>query len=81
MSPIEIIAGVTLLISCVIIIILVMLQSSKGSGLSGAIGGGSYNDARGKAKANDAKLARLTKIFAIIFFVITLVVNVVSLIG
>ncbi len=81
MSAIEIIAGILLIVSCVLIIVLVMLQSSKGSGLSGAIGGGAYADARGKTKANEAKLAKLTKVFAVIFFVITLAVNIVTLVA
>ena len=56
------------------VIAVVMLQSGKSAGLSGAIGGVADSFlARNKAKTWDAKLAKLTKWVAIGFVVITFV--------
>ncbi|MEA5051473.1 MAG: preprotein translocase subunit SecG [Oscillospiraceae bacterium] len=79
MSAIEIVAGSMLLLCSLCIILAVMLQSGKGDGLSGAIMGGGDYSYRGKGKDNDAKLARMTKILAVVFFVVTLAVNVIAL--
>jgi len=78
MSGIEIAAGVLLAVASIIIILVVLVQESKDQGLTSAIGGG-YNDSfYGKNTGNtrDAKLNRLTKICAIILFVITLAVSI-----
>ena len=58
------------------IILIVLFQSGKSQGLSGAIGGiaDSYMS-RSKAKSMDAKLARGTKWVAAVFVVLTLVLD------
>ena len=58
------------------IILVVLFQSGKSQGLSGAIGGiaDSYM-AKSKAKSIDAKLAKATKWVGAIFVVLTLVIN------
>ncbi len=64
------------LISCLAIIVIVLLQSGKSSGLSGAFGGnGESFMAKNRAKTLDARLARLTKWVAVVFGVLTLVLN------
>ncbi len=56
------------------LIVVVLLQESKTSGLSGAISGGADTFlSKNKAKSWDAKLARWTKWVAIAFVVITLI--------
>ena len=40
MSVLEIVSGVILIFASIAIILMVLFQDSKGSGLSGAIGGG-----------------------------------------
>ena len=56
------------------VIAVVMLQSGKSAGLSGAIAGGADTFlSKNKAKSWDAKLARWTKWVAILFMVLTLV--------
>ena len=56
------------------IIAVVMLQSGKSAGLSGAIAGAADTFlAKNKAKSVDSKLAKLTKWVAILFMVLTLV--------
>ncbi|MEA4912938.1 MAG: preprotein translocase subunit SecG [Oscillospiraceae bacterium] len=79
MSVIEIVAGSLLLLCSIFIILAVMLQSGKGDGISGAIMGGGDYGIRDKGKDSDAKLARLTKILAVVFFIVTLGVNIISL--
>lgn len=64
------------LLACVVLIAVVLFQSGKTAGLSGAIGGGSETFlSKNKAKSMDAKLARATKWVAIVFVVLTLVLN------
>ena len=58
------------------IILIVLFQSGKSQGLSGAIGGiaDSYLS-NSKAKSVDAKLAKATKWVGAVFVVLTLVLN------
>ena len=64
------------LISALILIAVVLFQSGKSQGLSGAIGGiaDSYVS-KSKAKSVDAKLAKATKWVGAVFVVLTLVLN------
>ena len=60
---------------CLILVAVVMLQSGKSAGLSGAIGGGAETFlSKNKSKSLDSKLAKLTKWVAIAFMVLTLVI-------
>ncbi len=55
---------------------IVLAQSGKSAGLSGTISGGAETFmSKGKAKSLDAKLAKMTKWFALGFVVMTLVLN------
>ena len=57
-----------------IVIGIVLFQSGKSAGLSGAIGGVADSFmAKNKAKTIDAKLARATKWFGGVFLVLTLI--------
>ena len=56
------------------IILIVLFQSGKSAGLSGAIGGVADSFlAKNKAKTLDAKLARATKWIGAMFLILTLV--------
>ena len=58
------------------VIAVVMLQSGKSAGLSGAIAGGADTFlSKNKAKSLDAKLARWTKWVAILWIIITLALS------
>ena len=58
------------------IILIVLFQSGKSQGLSGAIGGVADSFlAKNKAKSTDARLARATKWVGAAFIVLTLVLN------
>ncbi len=58
------------------VIAVVLIQSGKSAGLSGAIGGMADSFlSKNKAKSVDAKLARATKWVGAVFIVLTLVLN------
>ncbi|MGN0526882.1 MAG: preprotein translocase subunit SecG [Acutalibacteraceae bacterium] len=63
--------GAVLIVSALIIIVVVMLQQSQQQGLSGVIAGGvdSFFD-KNKGRTVEAKLAKITKIVAAVFFVV-----------
>ena len=55
------------------VIAVVMLQSGKSAGLSGAIAGGADTFlSKNKAKSVDAKLAKMTKWVAVLWILLTL---------
>lgn len=58
---------------------IVLFQSGKSAGLSGAIGGISDSFmAKNKSKSFDAKLARATKWVGALFIALTLVLNIIK---
>ena len=60
------------------VIAVVMLQSGKSAGLSGAIAGGADTFlSKNKAKSVDAKLAMMTKWVAILWILLTLSLSIV----
>ena len=65
--------GAFLIVAAIIIIVTVMLQQSKQQGLSGAIAGGAdtFFD-KNKGRTVEAKLSKITKIVAVVFFVVGL---------
>ena len=66
----------------VAIILVVLFQSGKSAGLSGAIGGVADSFlAKNKAKTMDAKLARATKWVGAIFLILTLVLTILQRMG
>lgn len=71
------ILALILLISAVIIIVAVLLQSNKGKGLSGTIAGNSETYfGRNKGKSLDKKLSIVTTVLAVIFLCVVLFVYV-----
>ena len=74
MTTAQIIMSIVYFIISLGLIAIVMLQSGKSAGLSGAIGGGADTFlSKNKAKTADARMAKMTKWVAIVFMVITLV--------
>ena len=74
MTTAQIIMSIIYFIISLGLIAIVMLQSGKSAGLSGAIGGGADTFlSKNKAKSADARMAKMTKWVAIVFMVITLV--------
>ena len=61
------------LISALVVTLVVLFQSGKRSGLSGAIAGGADTFlSKGKAKTFDARLAKATKWIGLVFVILTL---------
>ena len=74
MGTLKLVLTVVDVIAAVFLTAVIMLQSGKSAGLSGAIAGGADTFlSKNKAKSWDAKLARWTKWVAIGFMVLTLV--------
>ena len=64
------------LLSALAVTVIVLFQSGKRSGLSGAIAGGADTFlSKGKAKTLDAKLANATKWVGLAFVVLTLALH------
>ena len=79
MSTVKIVLTVLQLLSGLAVTVIVLMQSGKSAGLSGAIAGGAETFlSKGKAKSLDAKLAKATKWFAIAFVLLTLVLNLIK---
>ena len=71
MSVLEIVLGVFLILLSVLLIAIVLMQKSREGGLSGAIAGGSDTFfGKNKGKTNEARLAKMTRYIAIVFFVL-----------
>ncbi|HOU10886.1 MAG TPA: preprotein translocase subunit SecG [Clostridiales bacterium] len=73
MTYYEIILGVLLIISSLLITIVVLLQEGKNAGLSGAIAGGAETFfGKNKGRTIEQKLVKVTKFISIFFFVLVL---------
>lgn len=79
MTVLEIIAGVMMILSSVFIIALVLSQEAKGQGLSSVITGTEMMSGESRARSKEARQNKATKIAAIVFFVLTIAVNFISL--
>ena len=72
----QLILTILQVISGIAVTVVVLMQSGKSAGLSGAISGGADTFlSAGKAKTLDATLAKRTKWFALAFVLLTLILN------
>ena len=80
MNALTIVFTVIQLLACLFLIAVILLQSGKSSGLSGAVSGNSAETffGKGKSKNLDAKLAKATKWVGICFVALTLVLNLIK---
>ncbi len=79
MAVVNIISGFLLIVACIAIIAVVLMTDTKSNGLNSAIGGSSDTFFGRNAKnTKEARLDKATKICVGVFFVITLLVNIVS---
>ena len=82
MSAVQIIIGVLVILVSLIIIIAVLFQQGRRAGINGAISGAADTFlSKNKARTAEAKLGRWTKYFAILFFVLAIVANIIALRG
>ena len=76
MSAVMVVCTVIQVIMSLFLICVVLLQSGKNAGLSGAIAGAADTFlSKNKASTLDAKLAKATKWVAAVFVVVTFVIN------
>ena len=76
MATVKLILTIIQVLGAVFLTFVVLAQSGKSAGLSGAIAGGADTFlSKNKGKSGDAKLARWTKWVALVFIVLTLVLN------
>ena len=78
MGMLEVVAGVMLILSCLAIIFVVLAQEPKGQGLSSVITGTEMMSGETRARSKEASQAKFTRYAAIAFFILTIVVNAVS---
>jgi preprotein translocase subunit SecG len=76
MSVAQIVLSIIVVVASLFLIVVVLFQSGKSSGLSGAFGG-SFETYMSKNKGSslDARLARLTKWIGLVFVLAVLVLN------
>lgn len=75
MTTPQLIVSIIYFIVSLALVAIVMLQSGKSAGLSGAIAGGADTFlSKNKAKSADARLARMTKWVAVVFMLLTLII-------
>jgi preprotein translocase subunit SecG len=78
----EIILGVVLLLTAIVIIGVILLQEGRRQGIAGAISGGAETFlSKSKAHSLSEKLRRITKYIAIIFVLLVIAVNAISILG
>ncbi len=77
MNTLHLILTIIQVLLAVSLVVIVMIQSSKNQGLSGAIAGGSGDSflSRNKSKTLEAKLALATRWVGGVFLLLTLVLN------
>ena len=78
MNMFEIISGVLLILCSVTVIGLVIIQEGKSNGMA-AMTGGSESFGDMQSRTNDARIAKVTKYAAVVFFVLTIAVGAISI--
>lgn len=82
MELLEIIGGAVLLVACIAIIVLCLMQENKsGDSMTNALTGASSESFYGKneSRSREAVLGRITRTAGIIFFIVTLAVNIIPI--
>jgi preprotein translocase subunit SecG len=79
MSTAQLVLSVILIVVSLFLVATVLLQSGASQGISGTIAGGAETFfGSGKAKGMDAMLARLTTVAAVVFVVLVVALNMLS---
>ena len=78
MGTLKLVLTIVQVLAALFLTFVVLAQSGKSAGLSGAIAGGADTFlSKNKAKSVDAKLAKMTKWVAILWVVLTLALSIV----
>ncbi len=76
MAVLRTVVTVVFILLCIALIILIMCQESKQAGLTGTISGmGETYWGKNKGRSLEGKLVRWTTILSVLFFVITIALN------
>ena len=79
METLRVILNIVLILSSILLIAIVLMQSTKSSGLGGAFGGDTQSfTPRGKAASKEAKLQKVTKYTAIVIGIIAVAMMIVD---
>lgn len=78
MQAIKVLCTILLVISSLVVIVSVLLQSGETSGLGAIAGGAETFFGKNKAKSYEGKLALATKVGACVFIVMSLVIAMLS---
>ncbi len=83
MSGLEIAIGIVIIIVCLFLIGVIMLQEGNTRGMGGIAPEGSSGSYLGsnKGRTYDAILAKVTKVAAIIFFILTIAMGILSVLN
>lgn len=76
----EILLGAILILNSIALIVVVLMQEGRSDGLSGAIAGGAETFlGKNRGRTIEDKLVKVTKVFAVIFFVLSLLATLIVL--
>ena len=76
----EILLGIILIINAIGLVAIVLMQEGRSDGLSGAIAGGAETFfGKNKGRTIENKLVAVTKVLAVIFFVLSLAATIIVL--
>jgi len=83
MGVVEIISGIVLVLCSIFIVVITLMQSQKQQGMTSAIQGSNNDSFYGKNGQNtrEKALEKLTKIVAVIFFIVVLATNIIAVIA
>ena len=78
LGALEIVGGIIVLLAAIALVAIIVLQSGSQAGLGTIDGGSDSFLSKNKARSVDAKLRRFTKVLAIVFAVVILVLNIIA---
>ncbi len=75
----EIVLGVVLLITSISLVVIVLMQEGRADGLGAIAGGAETFLGKNKGRTVEQKLVRITKVLAVVFFVLSLIATLIVL--
>ena len=76
MEVLRTIITVLFVLVCIVLTVIVLMQEGKNNGLSGAISGSSETYwSKNKGRSMEGKLGNITKILAVVFLILAVVLN------
>ncbi len=75
MEIVKLILTILFFIDCIVLTVVVLMQEGKQQGLGAIAGGADTYWGRNKGRSMEGALIRATRIMAVLFFVITIVLN------